>query len=147
MRQVLAIVAAAVLAAGGAVVIGEYDLEGVTVILGFPLYGVAVTELAVAVAKRLALPTLVATAAIVAAGLTWALWISFGHFRNDVYPSPLAWAMVAIAAVGSLGWGRPSRRRRRADGAGVEPRGDTGTGPGAGIGSRRSGPPEGEVRR
>ena len=111
MRQVLAILAAGVLAAIGAAVLGEYDLRGTTAIVGFPLYGVAVTELALAVGRRLAPLTLMATAVFVAGGLTWALWISFGHFRNDVVPPPLSWAMVGVAVAASLAWGRSGRRR------------------------------------
>lgn len=112
MRQVLAIVAAAVLAGLGAVVLGEYDLRGTTAIVGFPLYGVAVTELALAVARRLAVPTLAVAAAVVAGGLTWALWISFGHFRNDVLPPPLSWVMVGVAVLAAVLWGWSGRRRR-----------------------------------
>jgi hypothetical protein len=111
VRQVLALVAGALLAALGAVVLGEYPLEGTTAVVGFPLYGVAVAELALAVAKRLAPLTLAAAAAIVAGGLTWALWISFGHFRNEVRPPVLSWAMVAVAVVVTLAWGRSGRRR------------------------------------
>ena len=113
MRQVLAIVAGALLAALGAVVLGEYDLRGSTAVVGFPLYGVAITELALAVAKRLHVVTLLAIAAIVAAGLSWALWISFGHFRNDVVPPALSWAMVGVATVAALVWGRSGHRSRR----------------------------------
>ena len=112
MRQILALVSAAVLAAAGAVVLGEYPLEGATAIVGFPLYGIAVVELALALAKRLAPVTLAAVAVIVAAGLTWALWISFGHFRNEVRPPALSWAMVAVAVLATVGWGWPRQRRR-----------------------------------
>ena len=115
VRQVLAIVAAASLAALGAVVLGEYPLQGLTVVIGFPLYGLAVTELALAVARRLALPTAVAVAAAVALGLTWALWISFGHFRNGSQPPGLSWVMVGIAFIAALAWGRSGRRRGGAD--------------------------------
>lgn len=111
MRQVLAIVAGSLLAALGAAVLGEYPLEGATAIAGFPLYGVAVTELALAIGKRLAAPTLVVVAAVVGGGLTWALWISFGHFRNDVRPPTLSWVMVGVAVVATLAWGRSGRGR------------------------------------
>ena len=110
VRQVLAIVAAAALASLGAVVLGEYPLQGLTVVVGFPLYGLAVTELALAIGRRLALPTAAAVAAAVALGLTWALWISFGHFRNDARPPGLSWVMVGVAFVAALAWGRSGRR-------------------------------------
>lgn len=113
MRQVVAIVAAGLLAILGAVVLGEYPLEGTTALIGFPLYGLAVAELALAVAKRLAPLTVVVVAAVVAGGLVWALWISFGHFRNGVTPPGLSWVMVGVAVVAALAWGRPGRRRHR----------------------------------
>lgn len=111
MRQVLAIVAAAALAALGAVVLGEYPLQGTTVVVGFPLYALAVTETALAVGRRLRPVTLAAVAALVAGGLTWALWISFGHFRNAVRPPTLSWVMVGVAVVASVVWARSSHRR------------------------------------
>jgi hypothetical protein len=111
VRQVLALVAATLLAALGAVVLGEYPLEGTTVLIGFPLYGIAVGEVALAIAKRLAPVTLAAVAAVVAGGLAWALWISFGHFRNDVTPPVLSWVMVGAAVLAAVLWGWPRRRR------------------------------------
>ncbi len=115
MRQVVAVLAGAVLAFIGAVVLGEYVLRGVTALVGFPLYAVAVAELTVAIGRRLSLAALAALAAVVATGLSWALWISFGHFRNDVQPPLLSWAMVGVAVVVALAWGRPRRRRAAED--------------------------------
>ena len=114
MRQALAILAGAGLALVGAVVLGEYDLRGTTVVVGFPLYGIAVAELALAVGRRLALVSLAVLAVVVAAGLGLALWISFGHFRNDVVPPTLSWVMVAVAAAATFAWGRSGRHRARA---------------------------------
>ena len=112
VRQALAILAGAALALAGAVVLGEYDLQGTTAVLGFPLYGLAVAELALAVGRRLAVVTLAILALVVAAGLALALWISFGHFRNDVVPPALSWVMVAAAAAATVAWGWSGRRRR-----------------------------------
>jgi len=111
VRQALAILAGAGLALVGAVVLGEYDLKGTTVIIGFPLYGVAVVELALAVGRHLAPVTLLALAAFVAAGLVLALWIAFGHFRNDVTPPALSWVMVVVSGAASFAWGWSSRGR------------------------------------
>jgi len=112
VRQVLGLVAATLLAALGAVVLGEYDLRGTTAVIGFPLYAVAVAEVALAVSHRLGLLALTAVAAVVVAGLTWALWISYGHFRNDALPPTLSWVMVGGAVVAGLVWGRSGRRDR-----------------------------------
>lgn len=111
MRQVLAIVLGAILAGLGAVVLGEYVLMGPTALVGFPLYGIAVSEATLAVGKRLSPITLVAGAVTVAAGLTWALWISFGHFRNGASPPVLSWVMVVVAACATFGWGWSGRKR------------------------------------
>lgn len=115
MRQALAILAAALLAVLGAVVLGEYDLRGVTVVIGFPLYGLAVAEVALGVGRHLSPGALLAVAGVAAAGLTWALWISFGHFRNGAMPPVLSWVMVAAAAAATLGWCWSGRRRHQGD--------------------------------
>lgn len=126
MRQALAILAAALLAVLGAVVLGEYDLRGVTVVIGFPLYGLAVAEVALAVGRHLSPGALLAVAGVAAAGLTWALWISFGHFRNGAMPPILSWVMVAAAAAATLGWCWTGRRRHQGDRVGQ-------AAPGAGL--------------
>lgn len=112
MRQVVAVLAGAALAFLGAVVLGEYDLRGVTALVGFPLYGVAVAELTVAIGRRLGLAALAALAVVVAGGLSWALWISFNHFRNATLPPTLSWVMVAAAAAAAVTWARSGRHRR-----------------------------------
>jgi len=111
VRQVVAVLAGAVLAFIGAVVLGEYDLRGVTALVGFPLYGVAVAELTVAIGRRLSLAALAAVAVVVAAGLAWALWISFGHFRNGIEPPLLSWVMAVVAASCAVTWARTGRHR------------------------------------
>ena len=93
MRAVLGLVVAGVVAAVGAVILGEYNLVGVNAVVGFPLYGLAVAEVATGVGRRLAIGFLGVLAALVGLGLTWALWISFNHFRRET-PSPLSWAMA-----------------------------------------------------
>jgi len=111
VRQVVAVLAGAVLAFIGAVVLGEYDLRGLTALVGFPLYGVAVAELTVAIGRRLSLAALATVAVVVAAGLAGALWISFGHFRNGIEPPALSWVMVAAAAAAAVTWARSGRHR------------------------------------
>jgi hypothetical protein len=103
------VLAAAVLAAMGAVILGEYDLRGTTAIVGFPLFALAVTEVGVAVGGRLG-RAVAAVPPLVGAALAWALWISFNHFRRE-QPPALSWVMVVVAVVVSGVWGRPGRQR------------------------------------
>ena len=107
MRRAAGVLAAVALAAVGAVILGEYDLRGVTAIVGFPLFALAVTEVGVAVARRLG-ALLVVVAAAIGGALVWSLWISFNHFRRE-QPPALSWVMVAVALVVSVLWGRGSR--------------------------------------
>lgn len=109
MRRILGLGAAALLAAVGAVVLGEYDLRGTTAFVGGPLFGVAVCEVAVSVARRGDLVIAVGTALLASLGLTWALWISTNHFRNPI--APTAMAMVGLGAVAAFVWGLTSRGR------------------------------------
>lgn len=111
MRQVVAVLAGALLAFIGAVVLGEYDLRGVIALVGFPLYGVAVAELTVAIGRRLNLAALAALAVVVVAGLAFGLWISFNHFRNGNAPPALSWVMAAAAAAAAVTWARSGRHR------------------------------------
>jgi hypothetical protein len=108
VRRIAGLVVGALVAAAGAVILGEYDLEGTTAVIGFPLYAVAITEVATAVGGRLR-AELAVVAVLVALGLTWALWISFNHFRRE-QPPVLSWLMLAVAVVVVLGWGPAGRR-------------------------------------
>jgi hypothetical protein len=111
VRHVWAVVAGAVLAAVGAVVLGEYDLQGATAVVGFPLFGIAVAEVAMVPSKRLAVATRAALAAVTGAALSWSLWISFGHFVAGGRPPALSWAMVVVGAAAAYAWGGTGERR------------------------------------
>lgn len=108
MRQLLAAVAAAVVASVGAIVLGEYDLVGLVALLSGVLFGLAVTEAAIAVAHRLTRPTALVTAAISGLGFTWAVWIATNHFRDPIPVS--AWVGVALSIAGSIAWSTEAGR-------------------------------------
>jgi hypothetical protein len=113
MRLVLAVLAGAITAAFGAVVLGEYPLAGVTGLIAGLLFGLAVAEVALtaggsALAGR-ETPAMVAVAAFTAAGLAWAGWISSGHLWSAV-PKGLWLGAVVGAALGPW-WLRGGVRR------------------------------------
>ena len=111
MRLGLGFLAAAAAAAIGAVILGEYDYQGLTALIGSALYGVAVAEVLLAIARRLPTAGLAGLAALVAGGLTWGVWISFSHFRRDV---PLGtWASIVLGAAVAVAWAWSGRSRRR----------------------------------
>jgi drug/metabolite transporter (DMT)-like permease len=109
VRQIAGIVVGALVAAVGAVILGEYDLRGATAVIGFPLYALAITEVSVAVGGRLR-AALAGVAAAVGAGLCWALWISFNHFRRE-QPPVVSWVMVVVAMGVGVLWGLSGRSR------------------------------------
>jgi hypothetical protein len=102
VRVSLAVLAAAATAALGALVVGEYDLRGVGAALAGALFGLAVAEVLVSIARREASrPGVVAAAAVLpVGGLLWAGWISV-HHRHQAIPGDywLASAAGAAAAV------------------------------------------------
>ena len=110
----LGALAGAVVAAIGALVLGEYELVGLTPFVAGPLFGLAVAE-AVTWASGSRGPVAGITAAVLgAAGMVWAGWIDSGE---GIDPMPvLVWPGAVLAALtgawrgGALsGRGRPVR--------------------------------------
>jgi hypothetical protein len=115
VRVAGAIVVAAFASALGGVVLGEYQFEGLMPYGAGLLFGLVVGELVVTVGHSRTLPLAVVSAALVAAGLGWAAWISSGE---GLRPFPtLGWVAMGIGALATAGrvgeW-----RRRRAPAAG-----------------------------
>ncbi|HEX7166506.1 MAG TPA: hypothetical protein VF230_05960 [Acidimicrobiales bacterium] len=116
MRPVVAVVAAAIVAAAGAVILGEYELSRETALVAGPLFGVAVAETIASVARRDVDDYLAGAAALLTeAGLVWSAYISTGH-RLDL-ARPEAWAAVALGAVAAAAWLRSGARRGRSTSA------------------------------
>ena len=113
MRLAFALVAGVATAAVGAVVLGEYQLTGVTGVIAGALFGLAIAEL-VLTASGPALSdgltvAMVVTALATVAGLIWAGWISAGHDWG-YFPVGLGIGVVVGAAVGPY-WLRSGSRR------------------------------------
>lgn len=110
MRQLLAVVAGAAVGAFGALLLGEYDLVGVTALAAGALLGAAVAEVAGVVARRSFAMWFVAVIGLVgAASMTWAVWISTNRFRNPVVATAIAGIVTAGAA--AVAWLSTGGRR------------------------------------
>lgn len=110
MRLSLAVVTAAVASALAAVILGEYDLRGVTPLVSGAMLALVVGELAVVVAKGRSLALGVACGLGVGSSMVWALWISSGNEWSFVSSS--GWAGAALGALTALVWAGPRLRLR-----------------------------------
>lgn len=111
MSRLLALAAGAVAAGGGALILGEYQLEGMTPLVAGVLFGLIIGEVVTAAGRRRDGPAAVGAAAISAAGMAWAAWRSTGpDERWDLVPGR-AWVGVVLAAIAALLWVRTPGRR------------------------------------
>lgn len=106
-----AVLAALVVAALGAVILGEYELAGTRPLLAGVLFGVAVAEVIASVARTTDgdVRLLAAAALVTEAGLVWATWISTGHELD--LASGTAWAGIVLGSGASPLWLRSAGRR------------------------------------
>lgn len=100
-------------AAFGAVILGEYQLEGATPIVAGLLFGLILAELMTAVAKDRGTPLAGAAAVLAATGMTWGAWLSTGPDEDWSFVPDLAWLGVALAAAAAAVWVRSPARRAR----------------------------------
>lgn len=110
MRLILGLVAAAGVAALGAVILGEYTFSGLAVLGSGLVFGLFVSEAAVTMSRRRGRALGLACAALAGAAMTWSAWISTGHDLSFLEPE--GWVAVALAALaaGIRGWwSRPAR--------------------------------------
>ena len=118
-----AVVVAALVAALGAVILGEYELVGLRPVLAGLLFGVTVGEVLATLARTTDRYLLGAAALLAQAGLVWATWISTGHDLGAA--SPTAWAGVVAGTAAAPLWLRTAGRRagRTPDGPAPAPGG------------------------
>lgn len=113
MRPVLALFAGAFTAAFGAVVLGEYQLAGVTGVIAGALFGLAVAEIVLTVGGQTLTSQLtvavIGVAVFAAAGLIWSAWISAGHDWS--YVPVGGWIGVAVGAAVGPWWLKSGARR------------------------------------
>jgi hypothetical protein len=110
MRQLLALVAGAAVAALGGLILGEYPFTGVTPYVAGLLFGLVVAEVVVTVSRRRNLVVGVGSALCTVGGLGWAVWISSGRGVAPIQGG--AWAGLVIGGVVALLRGSVTRATR-----------------------------------
>lgn len=100
MRPILALVAAALVAAFGAQVLGEYQLTLLTAVAAGVGAGLLLAELVLAIGRTRAWPHALVTAGLAAGCVLWAAWIDSGEGLEPIRGT--AWVAVALAAGSAL---------------------------------------------
>lgn len=109
--------AGAATAAVGAVILGEYELEGATPVVAGVLFGLVLSEVVTAVSRHRD-ATAVATSVVLAVGgMAWGAWLSTGPDEDWSFVPGMAWVGVALAAAAAVLWVRTPGLR----GAGTRP--------------------------
>lgn len=110
VKRTLPVLAGAAIAGFGALIVGEYEFQGVVPVLAGLVLGLLVSE-AVALGGqwRGRVPATVA-GVLAGAGILWGGWIDSGH-GLEPYPA-LAWLGAAAAAVVAVFRARPTRSPR-----------------------------------
>ena len=109
VRQLLAVVAGAAVAALGALIIGEYEMAGSIALIAGVVYALALAETMTAVAGEPHPALLLVVSALAGAGFAWGLWISTG--RDLDFATTEGWAAVSIATGSAPWWLRSASRR------------------------------------
>jgi hypothetical protein len=109
MRQPLAVLAAILVASAGAVILGEYDLHGITAVVAGAIFGVALAELIVTISRTGNVAMQVAASGCAFLGLVWATWISTGH--SFKYATVATWIGIAVGVAAAPLWVRSAGRR------------------------------------
>lgn len=105
VRPALAVLAAIAGSALAAVILGEYDLRGITPLVSGVMLALVIGELAVVVAGTRGLVLGLACALAVGAGVLWALWISSGNDWSFVSAS--GWIGAALGMLTAFAWVAP----------------------------------------
>ncbi|HUP70441.1 MAG TPA: hypothetical protein VM142_11590 [Acidimicrobiales bacterium] len=105
MRLSLAVLLAAAAGALAAVILGEYDLRGVTPLVAGIMLAIVIGELAVVAAGCRSRALGISCALVVSAGMVWALRISSGNDWSFVSAS--GWVGAGLGALTSFAWAAP----------------------------------------
>jgi hypothetical protein len=99
-RTLIGLLCGAVVAALGALILGEYDFSGSLPYFAGPLFGLVVGETIVAAGRSRSMVVGAAASLLSLAGITWAGWISSGEGLSPL--STLVWVAAALAAVAAF---------------------------------------------
>ena len=108
VRPILALVVTALVAAFGALVLGEYQLTLLTAVAAGVGMGVLLGELMLAVGRRRGWLPAIAAAVVAGAAILWAAWIDSGEGLDPIRGT--AWLGVGLAGLSAGGRLRPTRR-------------------------------------
>jgi hypothetical protein len=97
-------------AALGALILGEYEFNGATPYLAGLLFGIAIAEVILAVARASTRPLAVVAAVETGLGVLWAAWISSGRGLTPIQPAAYAGIVLGVV-VGGVWTLVPTRRR------------------------------------
>jgi hypothetical protein len=109
MRQAVAVLVGAAVAAVGALILGEYELKGAMAVVAGALFGIVVAEVVLAVEKHPGPAVTVITAVLAAAAMAWSGWIAAG--RTWHFFGTARWVALAVSVVAAPLWIRSSGRR------------------------------------
>ena len=105
-------VAGGLFAALGALILGEYELTGLTPVVAGVLFGLIIAEVMTVAGRSSHLVMAVLAAGLSAAGMVWAAWISSG--RDWDYVPGGAWVGVVLSALAAAAWIKsPGKRGSR----------------------------------
>jgi hypothetical protein len=110
-RTLLGLLCGAVVAAIGALILGEYEFSGALPWFAGPLFGFVVGEAVVTVGRSRSMAVGAVTALLALGGITWAGYISSGDGLTPI--TTLAWVAAGLAAV--VGFLRTADLRPTAD--------------------------------
>lgn len=109
-RAFAGVVAAGLVSAYGALVLGEYELAGFTPLYAGALFGLVVAEVFLVVGRTTGFPATVIAALLAYGGMTLALVLSTVT-RDLTYIAGEGWASLAIAPAVAWLWVRSAVRR------------------------------------
>jgi hypothetical protein len=97
VRTICGLVCAALVAALGALILGEYEFTGTLPYVAGPLFGLAVGETVVAIGQSRTTVTASVTSLLALAGITWAGWIDSSQGVEPLHAG--VWVAAALAAI------------------------------------------------
>lgn len=119
VRTVGGVVCGALVAAAGAVILGEYEFSGALPFVAGLLFGYVVAEVVASVGKVRTWLAAVVTAALSFGGIVWAGWIDSSEGLEPM--KALVWVSAALAAAVALVRVAPIGRARPGAPAAVAP--------------------------